>query len=217
MRSYSGPTAAWAYKPLELEGVRRIFVLGPSHHVALRKPAVSGSSVCETPVGNLTVDTATRDALLATGLFDTTPQSVDEDEHSIEMHLPYIAQLVQDRDISVVPIIVGHLNSRQLEGYAQVFAPYLDNPENLFVVSSDFCHWGSRFRYQPHDKSKGEVHEFISWLDHRGMALIESQDPDAFARYLDETDNTICGRYPIMVNGVVEVPGGKTGEESNRH
>ena len=31
------------------------------------------------------------------------------------------------------------------------------------------------------------------------MALIESQDLDAFVRYLDETDNTICGRYPIMV------------------
>ena len=33
------------------------------------------------------------DELHATGLFDVMDKSVDEDEHSIEMHLPFIAQV----------------------------------------------------------------------------------------------------------------------------
>lgn len=32
-----------------------------------------------------------------------------------------------------------------------------------------------------------------------GMDIIETGDPDAFKRYLLDTDNTICGRHPISV------------------
>lgn len=31
--------------------------------------------------------------------------------------------------------------------YGQLLAPYLADPSNLFVISSDFCHWGRRFGY----------------------------------------------------------------------
>jgi predicted class III extradiol MEMO1 family dioxygenase len=99
MYSYSGPTAAFAYTHLlaGADRVKRVFVLGPSHHVYLkcdsvsfhvyamhsmctcllarsssgsinqsinqfihpstthRACAVSGATVCETPVGDLQV------------------------------------------------------------------------------------------------------------------------------------------------------------------
>ena len=81
----------------------------------------------------------------------------------------------------------------------QVFAPYLDDPFNFFVISSDFCHWGARFRFQPYDASLGEVHEYVAWLDRRAMDCIEGGEPADFARYLSETRNTICGRHPIAL------------------
>jgi hypothetical protein len=31
--------------------------------------------------------------------------------------------------------------------YGQLLAPYLADPSNLIIISSDFCHWGSRFKY----------------------------------------------------------------------
>ena len=37
--------------------------------------------------------------------------------------------------------------------YAQVLAPYLQDPRNLFVISSDFCHWGARFGFTFHDEA----------------------------------------------------------------
>lgn len=36
-------------------------------------------------------------------------------------------------------------------------------------------------------------------MDHNGMKLIEQQDLKAFGNYLDETENTICGRNPIRL------------------
>lgn len=31
--------------------------------------------------------------------------------------------------------------------YGSLLAPFLADPCNLFIISSDFCHWGSRFSY----------------------------------------------------------------------
>ncbi len=38
--------------------------------------------------------------------------------------------------------------------YGAILGPYLDDPSNCFVVSSDFCHWGTRFSYTFHDQQQ---------------------------------------------------------------
>jgi hypothetical protein len=38
--------------------------------------------------------------------------------------------------------------------YGALLAPYIADPFNLFIISSDFCHWGSRFSYTHYDSSK---------------------------------------------------------------
>ncbi|CAM9982883.1 unnamed protein product, partial [Scytosiphon promiscuus] len=70
-------------------------------------------------------------------------------------------------------------------------------PACVVHLSSDFCHWGSRFRFQSHNPSHGAIHEHIHWLDQKGMAIIKSQDVEGFGQYLAEHKNTICGRHPI--------------------
>ena len=37
------------------------------------------------------------------------------------------------------------------EEYGRILRPYLEEPGSLFVVSSDFCLWGSRFQYTRYD------------------------------------------------------------------
>ena len=82
--------------------------------------------------------------LLATGKFEMMSQQVDEEEHSIEMHLPYIAKVMESRKgkFTIVPVMVGATNGQRQADYGKIFSPYLADPENLFVISSDFCHWG---------------------------------------------------------------------------
>ena len=43
---------------------------------------------------------------------------------------------------TVVPVLVGALKEGKEELYGRIFSRYLADPHNLFVVSSDFCHWG---------------------------------------------------------------------------
>ena len=41
-----------------------------------------------------------------------------------------------------MPVLVGSLSVEKEQMYGSIFAKYLADPENLFVISSDFCHWG---------------------------------------------------------------------------
>jgi AmmeMemoRadiSam system protein B len=125
--------------------------------------------------------------------------SVDEAEHSMEMHLPYLSKVFQGHTVKVVPILVGALSSQNEAMYGQLLSKYVDDPTNFFSVSSDFCHWGSRFSYTYYDKKHGAIHKSIEALDRMGMEIIETGDPDAFKAYLREYENTICGRHPISV------------------
>lgn len=67
--------------------------------------------------------------------------SMDEDEHSIELHLPYIRKTFEGMDIKIVPILVGAINTDAEARFGALLAPYLAREDTFTVVSSDFCHW----------------------------------------------------------------------------
>lgn len=100
--SYSGPPAAYAYKCIDPSRIKRVFVLGPSHHFYLNGCALSKCKTYETPLGGLPLDRKTMDELKAKGeqqgrstRFDWMDLDQDEDEHSIEMHLPYVRKVFE--------------------------------------------------------------------------------------------------------------------------
>ncbi|OAE35015.1 hypothetical protein AXG93_1864s1430 [Marchantia polymorpha subsp. ruderalis] len=193
----------------------RVFLLGPSHHHFTRKCALSTTSVYKTPLGDLPIDLedvaflekkpvplyleSVYQELKATGRFEDMEISVDEAEHSMEMHLPYIAKVFQGCSVKVVPILVGALQPDSEAAYGRLLAKYIDDPSNFFSVSSDFCHWGSRFNYTYYEKKHGPIYKSIEALDQNGMSIIETGDPRAFRDYMQEYDNTICGQHPIGV------------------
>ncbi|KAI0396495.1 UPF0103-domain-containing protein [Xylariaceae sp. FL0594] len=220
--SYSGPCAAWAYKSLNLAGAKRVFLLGPSHTYYLRGCALTKFAKYNTPFGSLTVDEAVVQQLRGTGKFQDIPIHNDVEEHSLEMHLPYIYKRISQTFSSeedyptLVPILVGNNNRAQEKQFGELLAPYLRDPENRFVVSSDFCHWGDRFDYTAYApggdverltsltyKSRTpkdpEIHESIKILDHLAMDAIETGHHDDFVDNLAKTHNTVCGRHPIGV------------------
>jgi AmmeMemoRadiSam system protein B len=148
--SYSGPAAAWAYASIPTDKIKRVFLLGPSHHVYLSGIALSGFAAYGTPLGDLPLDLETIAELRRTKLFSEMKPSVDEDEHSLEMHLPYIRQVFGSSDVKLVPLLVGHPPASQTEAISAALAKYWDDPATFFIISSDFCHWGTRFSCTPY-------------------------------------------------------------------
>ncbi|KAL2210591.1 DUF52 domain-containing protein [Sarocladium strictum] len=220
--TYSGPCAAWAYKSLDLSKAKRVFVLGPSHTYYLQGCAVTSFDNYATPFGDLKVD---RDAIQrvkeAAGMRDIR-QSNDIKEHSLEMHLPYLYKRLEqtfgspEKFPPIVPILIGD-NGRDAEkAVGRALAPWVMDEENAFIVSSDFCHWGSHFDYLPYSQTnqasrllfldpRGRVpsgppiHETIKAVDQSAMDAVESGVHDKFYDDLKMTKNTVCGRHPIGV------------------
>ncbi|MCJ1237650.1 hypothetical protein MMC14_005637 [Varicellaria rhodocarpa] len=246
--SYSGPAAAWAYKSLDLSKVQRVFLLGPSHHFYLSNCALSQCTSYSTPLGDLPLDTTTIAHLHQTGKFSKMSQSTDEDEHSLEMHLPYIHKVLSSSSLDpntplppLIPILVGSTSPAKEREYGTLLAPYLADPTNIFIVSSDFCHWGLRFSYtyyipssssstsksgspstvdgihlKPKDKppTTPRIHESIARTDKMAMDAIESGSHEAFLTNLQKTGNTVCGRHPIgVLMAALEVVLAGRGEE----
>ncbi|KAG8444371.1 hypothetical protein GDO86_009528 [Hymenochirus boettgeri] len=188
---------------------RRVFILGPSHHVALSRCALSTVDLYRTPLYDLHVDQKVYGELWKTGMFERMSLQTDEDEHSIEMHLPYTAKIMESHkdDLTIVPVLVGALSESKEQEFGKLFSKYLGDPSNLFVISSDFCHWGQRFRYTYYDESQGEIYRSIENLDKMGMNIVEQLDPVPFGNYLKKYHNTICGRHPIgvLLNAATEL------------
>lgn len=148
--------------------------------------------------------------------------SGDVDEHSLEMHLPYLYKRITQTFASeaeyptIVPILIGDNNGPEEKEFGELLAPYLKSPENAFVVSSDFCHWGSRFTYTAYapegnvqqitslsrrtaTPTNPPIHESIKQLDQLAIDAIETGKHDEFVSNLAHTKNTVCGRHPIGV------------------
>ena len=114
----------------------------------------------------------------------------------------------------LIPILVGSTSSATEKAFGTLLAPYLADPSSIFIASSDFCHWGSRFRYTYYEDSNGNptnlsssskrpanpaIHESIAEVDMRCVDAVETGVHDAFLGVLRETGNTVCGRHPIGV------------------
>ena len=95
--------------------------------------------------------------------------------------------------------MIGHLPDHLLPVYGGILSKYFKDPETLFVVSTDFCHWGSRFDFTHRFKEEATVGDSIERLDRLGMELIEKHDLRGFTKYLEDYKNTICGRLPLKV------------------
>ena len=213
--SYSAPTAAFAYKYLDPASISRVFILGPSHHHHTKQCQLTRHTHYATPIGDMTIDAQTVKELRERGgsrLFDTMSERVDEDEHSIEMHLPFVQHVLggSGHPYTVVPILVGSLSSQLERELAVLLTPYFLTPGTLFVVSSDFCHWGRRFGYQPTSPPL-PIHRAIQQMDEEGMAVVEAGGSDTWRDYLRRTENTVCGRYPIGLLLAVREEAGKRG------
>ncbi|KAF7544125.1 hypothetical protein G7Z17_g10201 [Cylindrodendrum hubeiense] len=219
---YSGACAAWAYKTLDLSRAKRVFVLGPSHTYYLEGCAATTFKKYATPFGDLTIDQETAQKLKEVIGMDNMPKDNEIEEHSLEMHMPYLYLRLQqtfdspDQFPKIVPLLIGSNNGDAEKAVGRALLPYIKDPDNAFIVSSDFCHWGSHFRYMVYSPTsspsnliklqKGDpkptgrpIHETIRAVDEAAIDAVKSGSHDAFLDNLQQTRNTVCGRHPIGV------------------
>ncbi len=192
---YSASVAATAYRALKGRRYKRVILLGFSHRYAGAYEGVNLPtewSVYRTPLGSVPLDREGMDRLKKEQPF-LSREGIDRDEHSLELQVPFLQRTCGE--FKLLPMLVGRMSSRQYAAAAKAILPLLD-ADTLIVVSSDFTHFGPNYGYEPF---RDDVRKKLAELADQASAPLLNCDFDGFLAHLDKTEDTICGRGPILL------------------
>ncbi len=131
---YSGQLASEGFQYLD-KTVKNIFIIAPSHHVAVDKPVLSNYEHWQTPLGEISINQQINKELIEE--FDC--QYLDEafeKEHAAEVQVPFIQY--NYTDVKIIPILLNYHSDNKL---TEIITKYYQNEENAFVISTDLSHF----------------------------------------------------------------------------
>ncbi len=134
---YSGSIAGTGYAQLReaADQIKKVVLLGPSHRVAFAGMALSSASAFATPLGQIGVDTQGIQAIqVLPGV--RTLDAAHAQEHSLEVHLPFIQRVFPDA--LVIPVVVGDAPP---DAVAALLQAVWGKSETVVIVSTDLSHF----------------------------------------------------------------------------
>jgi MEMO1 family protein len=189
---FSGPCQAYSFKKIAESKIPDLYImLGLSH---------SGFNSCistqdwQTPLGIVDVDKKFGEELskMSNVAIDEIPH---QNEHSIEVQLPFLQYINLNQKFKILPIIIApDINIKQ---FCIDIKKILDLNKKTctFIASSDFTHYGNNYSFVPFSKN---IKENLYKLDKGAIEYILKLDSNGFNEYIEKTGATICGRYPII-------------------
>ncbi len=182
--SYSGPIAAHSYSKIVEDGFPDTFVILCPNHTGL------GSSIStmlegewQTPLGNVEIDSQFAGKLVEDALIIDPDASSHIQEHSCEVHLPFLQYF--NEDFKIVPISMW---MQDLETSTEIGKSIKETAESMgrdvvVLASSDMTHYKPQNIASQNDQ---QVLDAISHLDEKLM----------FKRVMD-LNVTMCGYGPV--------------------
>jgi len=162
---YSAGVAAWAFKSLAGQKIKRVYLLGNSHHDYFSGLALDDHDFWETPLGRVAVDTKKVKELAAASPVFAAFGAPHQLEHGLEVQLPFL-QAVLGKDFKIVPLLYGNTEGNDYVAIAKILAANLEDGD-LIVVSSDMSHYPS---YEVANKIDRQTLDMIKNKDLAGLS-----------------------------------------------
>jgi len=177
---FSGPVAAHGFAELAKDGMPEVFIiLGPNHHGVGSGIAITTHDF-EMPMGIMETDRELASALRK-GQIDDTIQA-HRHEHSIEVQLPFIQYLANDRKF--VPISMLMQDYKSAAEVGQIIRQAIGNRDVVIIASTDFSHYVSP------EKAKEQ--------DNLAIQQILDLNPKGLYETVRKNRITMCGFGPVM-------------------
>ncbi|MBN2381645.1 AmmeMemoRadiSam system protein B [bacterium] len=189
---FSGPVAAHTYKQLQGSKIETVVIIGSCHNayrVGLKGISVFPAGFYKTPLGLVEINKGLAEQVLNEGGPYSFMWAAHQDEHSIEVQLPFL-QTVLD-SFTIVPILLG-----TDQGLAETLAATLTrivNPDKtLVLISTDMTHYPS---YNQATKIDHQTLEIIKTLD--SQALLNHEHA-SIRKGINDVHCTLCALQPVM-------------------
>ncbi len=191
---YSGPVAGLTLGQANLAGT--VLLLGPNHTGRGAALAVWPTGRWLTPLCALDVDEPLAKALLATNAGLAESPAAHDQEHSLEVLVPFLCAL--NPHCTAVPVTVSEARPAQLATAARAIAAVLKTwtePVSI-LVSSDMSHYVSQ--------------EQAKRLDAMALEAILRLDPAGLYSTVRQANISMCGVLPMTLGLMIALELGAT-------
>lgn len=180
---YSGAIAGQLYSQIAIPDT--VLIIGPNHHGAGAAAALYPDGEWLTPLGPVSINTRLNSLLLRHTPYIQSDSAAHQNEHSLEVQLPFIRYL--HPDVTISALCIGHGDYPLLRdigaGMAAAILEY--GEEVLIVASSDMTH------YEPADSAHQK--------DQKALERILALDGKGLLEVCHRRQITMCGVAPVTV------------------
>ncbi len=146
--SYSGQVAARVFSHLSTRPAPDVVVLfGGVHRSRGKEAAMFSSGRWETPVGSVAIDDRLSDRILSQTNLIVDDSYAHEDEHSIEVQLPFVRHLFPSAKMIPIMVPPGAHAHEVGEAVARTLTVYRYNA--VVVGTTDLTHYGPSYGFTP--------------------------------------------------------------------
>ena len=118
-----------------MEIQKNVIILGTAHRYPLKGACAMDYDYYDSPLGKVKVSDEQKNFITENNVVSIS--EADEDEHSIEIEIPFLQ--IQLKDFCIIPVIVGKVNT---DNFSDLLEKYYD--ENTVIVASvDLSHFHS--------------------------------------------------------------------------
>lgn len=176
---YSGHVAAALYALAALP--KRLIILCPNHTGAGHFAAINREGAWRTPFGDVAIDSALADALMARSPLLAEDAKAHAREHSLEVQLPFLQRILPN--FTFVPICLGAHRYDYAEEIGRAIAEVVREEGDIAILaSSDLNHY--------------EDQRETLRKDQLAIDQVLARNPRELWRVVDEYDVSMCGFIP---------------------
>ena len=187
--SYSGKTAACAYREIRQTSIKRVIVIAPSHRDAFRGVSIYSGDLYQSPLGEIEVDRnfcgLLEEKCAVARISDkghrVAPGS-QFGEHALEVQLPFLQCALGE--FKLVPLIMGQQDLGTAARLGLALAALGDDQETLIVASSDLSH------FHTYEKARG--------MDLRFLDTLQQFDYFTLSHFLEAGEIEACGGGAVL-------------------
>jgi AmmeMemoRadiSam system protein B/AmmeMemoRadiSam system protein A len=189
---YSGQVAAAGFRQLREAQYDVAVIIAADHQAPVSRPiAVWAEGGFQTPLGVVPVDGELARALIAADRRITADLAAHENEHVIEIELPFLQRVCPG--CRVVPVLMGADDDATIQALAEALLKTLPGKRAIIVASSDLSHYPS---YRDAQAVDGAT---LSAIETGDPAAVRAAIAASMARKVPNLATCACGEGPILV------------------
>jgi MEMO1 family protein len=179
---YSGQVAAYGYQEIKDSGIKKVILIGASHHAGFKGASVYTKGTFRTPLGDVEINEKLSGSLLNVNADVIFNPGAFENEHSLEVQLPFLQTVL--KDFTIVPILIGSPTKQTFDHLISKLADILDD-KTVIVASTDLSHY--------HDYNRAIE------MDSKIISAIERLSVMDAGQLLQDGRSEMCGAVPVII------------------